>query len=216
MMVKFSFGSGASIFQLCQNNYLDGHSKIMSKEADFRSTPHGLNVQYKTRWGKLADASALLEVDRTSSECLWDIRDFKKSLRDKSIVSLVVSDFSDKIVAFLMYETREDALNILNLVVHPDHRRRGIGRALIQNLKTQLKVQDDDGDKPVALFYDVRETNLDAQLFLRAMGLVAYRVVEGYFQDIYGSDSKISREAAFCFMYNGELQLKPALSSVGA
>jgi len=62
---------------------------------------------------------------------------------------------------------------LANLAVNPDFRRRGVGRRLLGLLRNQAIV-----------WATVRESNLGAQLFLRAMGFKARHVIRDHYDEI--------------------------------
>lgn len=90
-------------------------------------------------------------------------KDFKRLLKKRNIVTFVAV-YEDKILGFVLIETVKDYFNILNLFVHPDHIRKGIGTALINHLFTQLR----SSYKYEKIITFVSESNLAVQLFLRS------------------------------------------------
>lgn len=69
-----------------------------------------------------------------------------------------------------------DEAEILNLAVHPEHRRLGIGRGLLDRVLGELAR---GGVHRVHL--EVRETNLAAQAFYREMGFQPAGRRRGYY-----------------------------------
>jgi ribosomal protein S18 acetylase RimI-like enzyme len=66
-------------------------------------------------------------------------------------------------------------LEIVNLVVHQDYRKREIGSLLLERLESRSEWQK--------IFVHVRESNLDAQLFLKRKGFLATNIKHRYYED---------------------------------
>lgn len=98
-----------------------------------------------------------------------------------------------------MYEGEYDHYNILNLGVHDKFRRRGIGSLLLDRMKDRLE-RDEERDH---LRFDVRETNLPTQLFLRNNGFLATGVLKRYFKDYWTEDGPPEVEDAYNFCFRG-------------
>ena len=74
-----------------------------------------------------------------------------------------------------MHKTR---LHILNFAVHPEFRRSHIGLQMVSKLRSKLSYQ-----RRTQITLEVRETNLEAQLFFRGQGFRAINVLHGYYED---------------------------------
>jgi [ribosomal protein S18]-alanine N-acetyltransferase len=66
---------------------------------------------------------------------------------------------------------------LLHVAVAPDWQRKGVGRALLQRFDERLRLPDDH------IKATVPESNLPVQLFLRAVGYKALRVLRGFYGD---------------------------------
>ncbi|MEK6831120.1 MAG: GNAT family N-acetyltransferase [Nanoarchaeota archaeon] len=60
----------------------------------------------------------------------------------------------------MIYERHPEKYNILNIAVHPDHRRNGVGTKMIEEL-----IQEPSLIKRTSIYLEVKESNLKAQLF---------------------------------------------------
>jgi len=69
-------------------------------------------------------------------------------------------------------------LHVLNFAVHPQHRRSGVGAAMITKLRSKLSPE-----RRRRLLLEVRETNLAAQLFSRQMKFRAISVLRDFYDD---------------------------------
>jgi ribosomal-protein-alanine N-acetyltransferase len=138
----------------------------------------------------------VMQIESSHKETLWTENDLIKVLRERNVIGMVVEE-NEAIIGFVVYELQKTSINILNLAVHPDHRRRKVGTAIMKKLKAKLT-----HNRRQYLTYDVRESNLDAHLFLKSQGLSAHKVARKYFRDYAGSnDALINEEDAYCFRY---------------
>ncbi len=100
----------------------------------------------------------------------------------------MVALIEDRVVGQMIYELHRTRLHLLNFAVLPAMQRRGVGRGLIDKLKRGLSPK-----RRTRIVTDVRESNLDAQLFFRAMGFRAVDVLRDFYED--------TTEDAFLFQY---------------
>lgn len=112
---------------------------------------------------------------------------------------LVVTDIK-KPVAYVLFRkyARGRSIHLMNLVVHSDYRRKGVGTILVDQLKSRMNAY---------LFPNilcmVRESNLATHMFLQNSGFVATKVERNFFVDEYPDE--IDKEDAFVFRYDLEL-----------
>lgn len=89
------------------------------------------------------------------------------------------------VVGYICLWEVADELHVTNIAVHPDHRRRGIARALL------TRVLDDARRRPVRLvILEVRPSNTEALALYESFG---FRVVgrrRGYYYDT-GEDALV-------------------------
>jgi len=67
--------------------------------------------------------------------------------------------------------------HILAVAVAPEHRRRGVGTALLNAMIAALK---DNGAKRVRL--ELKLSNINARRFYSSLGFKEHRVIEGYYK----------------------------------
>jgi len=65
----------------------------------------------------------------------------------------------------MIYELMRNRIHVLNLAVHPDYQRRGVGSQMVAKLIGKLSAQ-----RRSRVVLEVRETNVPAQLFFRENG----------------------------------------------
>src|SRR5437588_11601845 len=100
----------------------------------------------------------------------------------------MVAEQGEKVVGFMIYELHKSKLHILNFAVHPSCRRSAVGAQMVAKLISKLS-----SHRRTRITLEVRETNLTAQLFFRAQGFLAVRVLRAYYDD--------SGEGAFLMQY---------------
>ncbi len=129
-------------------------------------------------WLIRADMPDVLEIEAYSKQDHpWNQDTFTTILRDRSAIGLVArqSDPSlpanatptGKVLGFCVYLLEKQSLHVLNLSVHCDYRFFGIGRQIIDKLKSKLL------PKRRILTVPVPERNLGMQIFLRQCGFRA-------------------------------------------
>ena len=111
------------------------------------------------RWMIRRDMTDVLEIENASFEFPWNEDDFVAAYVSEHIGMVVEQD--DEIVGFMIYELYKTRLHILNFAVHQNQRRSGIGTVMVEKLKSKLSHQ-----RRNRIVLEVRETNLEAQLFL--------------------------------------------------
>jgi ribosomal-protein-alanine N-acetyltransferase len=90
----------------------------------------------------------------------------------------MVAEASERVVGFMVYELHKLRLHVLNFAVAEKYRRRDVGTQLVRKLVSKLS-----HDRRSRLTLEVRETNLPAQLFFRAVGFRASAVLRRFYDD---------------------------------
>jgi ribosomal-protein-alanine N-acetyltransferase len=121
-------------------------------------------AQLKIRRMQYEDIQQVVEIEQASFPHPWDQQDFDELLTGKTRgrVLSVAATPDGKIMAYAVWERKslQNPMRLLNLAVHPNHRRQGLGACLIGR----------PGLNGYPLVADVIETNVPAQLFLRRLG----------------------------------------------
>ena len=134
-------------------------------------------VRVHIRWMIRRDMPEVLEAEQQSFEFPWSEEDFLRCLRQRNCIGMV-AEHGEKVVGFMIYELHKAKLHILNFAVHPTWRRQGVGAQMVAKLISKLS-----NHRRTRITLEVRETNLQAQLFFRAQGFRATRVLSGYYED---------------------------------
>ena len=139
------------------------------------------------RWMIRKDMPMVLETENKSFEWPCSEEEFIRCLRQRNCIGMV-AEINDTVVAYMIYELHKNRLHVLSFAVHPDHRRKGVASAMAKNLIGKLTP-----DRRNRITLEVRETNLDAQLFWKAMGFKATQVLKGFYQE--------TKEDAYLMVY---------------
>ena len=136
---------------------------------------HCLNVQI--RWLIRRDMTDVLEIERSSFENAWTEEDFLCCLRQRNCIGMV-AESDHQVVGFMIYELHKSRLRVLNFAVASELRRCGVGSQMVQRLVDKLSQQ-----RRKEIILEVRESNLDAQLFYKQLGFRAFCVLRRHFDD---------------------------------
>lgn len=137
--------------------------------------PNQLDVDI--RWLIRRDMPEVMAIERQCFPEPWTDDDLTTCLRQWNCIGMVC-EHVNAIFGFMFYELHKSQIGILNFAVHPDHQRCGVGRQMIDRLKDKLSQQ-----RRTLLLTQVRELNIDAQLFFRAMGFKATELIRGWYED---------------------------------
>lgn len=135
----------------------------------------GLSVQI--RWLIRRDMAEVLDIERQSFEFSWTEEDFLCCLRQRNCIGMV-AEHEHRIVGFMIYELHKAKLHILNFAVAPDVRRQGVGTQMVEKLIDKLSQQ-----RRKEILLEVRETNLEAQLFFKDQDFRAVTVLRNHYDD---------------------------------
>lgn len=119
----------------------------------------------------------VLMIEGDSFDTPWTEDEFIRCLRQRNCIGMV-TELNDEVVGFMIYELHKNRLHLLNLAVAKSHRRMGVGRAMVNKLIEKLS-----HDRRNRILLEVRETNLDAQLFFKAKGFRAIQVLRDFYED---------------------------------
>ena len=129
------------------------------------------------RWMIRRDMPEVLKIENANFEFAWSEADFIRCLRQRNCIGMVV-ERNESIVGFMVYELHKSRLHVLNFSVCPAHKRSKVGTAMAEKLKSKLSRQ-----RRNRVVLEVRETNLDAQLFFRKQGFLALSVLRDFYED---------------------------------
>lgn len=135
------------------------------------------------RWMIRRDMPAVLAIEEDVFIWPWFEEDFMRELRERNVIGMV-AEASERIVGFMVYAIEKHRLEILDFAVARTFWRRGIGQQMIDKLKSKLSANHRN-----RICMDIRERNVDAQLFLRAMGFQCVETIHGRWQEEADDDA---------------------------
>lgn len=141
----------------------------------------------QVRWMIRRDFREILEIENGSFEFPWCEEDFLFHLRKTKTIGMV-AECRERVLGFVVYELMPHEIIVHNIAVSPLSRRLGIGRQISEWLVGKL-----DHHRRDRLLLNVRESNLNAQLFFKRMGFMAKSVIHGLYED--------TNEDAYRFAY---------------
>ncbi len=113
------------------------------------------------------DIGAILAVQQSSPEAAaWEARDYVCILADEATLCLAAEDsITGRVAGFLLARIVADDLEVFNLAVRPEYRRRGIGRRLLADALELARAQG-----ACRCWLEVRATNDVGRYFYQALG----------------------------------------------
>ena len=121
--------------------------------------------EFTTRLARRDDLTAILSVENASQPSPWTERVFAREFDIDYSRCWVVEDGEHAIVAFLVFWIVHDEIHVLNVAVHPDARRRGIARALLDDL-----IEQAEAAHMTLISLEVRDSNVAAQRLYSGFG----------------------------------------------
>lgn len=130
-----------------------------------------------TRWMIRRDMPAVLDIEQQSFQYPWSEDAIISILRQRDCIGMVAEQ-GETIVGYMLYKLHKNRLYLLRFAVASSMQRKGVGSSMVDKLIGKLSP-----DRRNRIMIEVRETNLDAQLFFRAQGFKAISVQRDFFAD---------------------------------
>lgn len=126
------------------------------------------------------DLPEVLAIERVSFPNPWHESTFRGEIHNRSISfpCAMLKTGEDKVVGYIIYWKVGDEVQVNNIAVHPDYRRRGLGEALLRYV---IKRAKDQGVNFISL--EVRRSNLAAQSLYRKLGFEPLGVRRFYYSN---------------------------------
>jgi [ribosomal protein S18]-alanine N-acetyltransferase len=133
---------------------------------------------------KIRDASnrelpQILVIERLGFDHPWTRDSFLRELSlpfSRTIVAMVANGASEHVAGYLCRWLVADECHILNIAVHPDQRRKGIGERLMDDAVAEARREN---ARLVTL--EVRRSNLAARSLYRKLGFEERRLRKNYY-----------------------------------
>ncbi|TIH19768.1 ribosomal-protein-alanine N-acetyltransferase [Marinifilum sp. JC120] len=107
----------------------------------------------------------------------WTEEQFRLGL-EKNAFFVLGYEEQGMLIGYLAYSIVLDEMEVLNLGVHPEFRRKGIGRALMHDLMRRCQEMDMKRG-----LLDVKESNIPAIGLYESLGFVQVGVRKNYYPD---------------------------------
>ena len=149
------------------------------------------------RKAKVSDLKQIYRIESSSFHNPYPLNLLFAFILSKSYDIFVAEDINKKILGYIIVtpEKSKKALHIISIAVDKEHRRRGIGRKLLEFVFEFYR------DKVNFAWLEVRKSNKAAIEFYRKNNFVEKAEVENYYED--GEAAKI-----FVKYFVNEAQLK--------
>jgi ribosomal-protein-alanine N-acetyltransferase len=125
----------------------------------------------------IADLDDVMTIERSSFRFPWSLGFFRQELQVACARS-IVAEADSKIIGYVLFWVLPGAMDIHNIAVHANYRRRGIARILLRRVIDEAKRQSIS-----RVLLEVRRSNLPAQKLYEGMGFMTTGVRKGYYSD---------------------------------
>ncbi|MCX7973705.1 MAG: ribosomal protein S18-alanine N-acetyltransferase [Candidatus Aminicenantes bacterium] len=113
------------------------------------------------------DLPAVLAIERASFPNPWHESTFRGEIQNRSISFpwVIVHESDNQVVGYVIFWKIGEEVQINNIAIHPNYRRRGLGEWLLRKVISKVKK---DGAQFITL--EVRQSNLAAQALYSKLG----------------------------------------------
>ena len=125
-----------------------------------------------------ADLADVLVIERASFSMPWSRGAFLYEIEQNQVARCWVGREDGRIVGYICLWDVADELHVTNVAVHPDARRRGIARALLESVFAHARAA---GSRMVLL--EVRPSNTEAIALYDSFGFHVVGRRRGYYYD---------------------------------
>jgi len=119
----------------------------------------------------------ILEIEKKSFASPWDVQTFISTMGDSRHISLVAVE-KGLVIGYCFAISLTNMLHILNLAIHPGHKRKGIARKLLYEV---ISAEKKKGKMYAVL--EVRKSNLPAMALYEGMGFIHVSIWHNYYTD---------------------------------
>lgn len=127
---------------------------------------------------ELRDIDSVVDIEERCFAMPWTRGIFAAELKDNRLARYYVAEIDGQVVAYGGMWLIIDEAHIINIAVHPDHRGKGAGKGIVENL-----IEESSKLKMEKMSLEVRRSNLVAQGLYKKYGFVACGVRKEYYQD---------------------------------
>lgn len=127
---------------------------------------------------KTKDFNVIFNIEEMSYKDPWPREVFIMDFLFNSSARYYVAKINGQTAGFLGIWDEEKKIHIINITVHPEYRRKGIGKNLLAFAVNYAK---EKGKKEIYL--EVRKTNISAIKLYESMGFLEKERIANYYQD---------------------------------
>jgi ribosomal-protein-alanine N-acetyltransferase len=138
----------------------------------------------KVRWLCKRDHDAVLDIDRRVFQFPITRHELETKLRKRSTIGMV-AEYDGRVVGHMIYNLERTAIRLDEIAVHPEDQRTGVGRLMMEKLKSKLI------GKRVSIACAVRETNVVGQLFFKEMEFDCVQIIRGHYGEMTDDDAYV-------------------------
>ena len=124
-----------------------------------------------------ADIDAVIMIERASFQFPWSTRFFLEELQVECARS-ILAEVEGRIIGYVLFWFASREVDIHNIAVHPDFRRHGVGRLLLEQVVAAARLQE-----ATRVTLDVRRSNTGARKLYDAFGFKVRGVRKAYYSD---------------------------------
>ena len=124
-----------------------------------------------------ADLEEVMMIERASFHYPWSPGFFHQEMQVACARS-ILAEIEGQVVGYILFWLLPGAIDIHNIAVHIDYRRRGIARLLLSKVVTEAQRQS-----VIRVMLEVRRSNLAAQKLYESVGFFSTGVRKGYYSD---------------------------------
>lgn len=137
-----------------------------------------MSADLRLRPATPADIPAIVALEAEGFESRWSAAIYGEELaRPSAWIDLAVAAADDAVLGFVCAWQVVDACHLLRIATHPDHRGRGIGRALVERLIERARAA---GCSHLEL--EVASRNAPAIALYQRVGFQVVGVRRGYYR----------------------------------
>jgi len=118
-----------------------------------------------------------MAIERASFAYPWSSRFFLQEPEVECARS-VVAEVNGRVVGYVLFWLLPDEIDIHNIAVHREFRRRGLGRLLLNQVVSRARRR-----QSLRVTLEVRISNIGARKLYEATGFVVSGVRRGYYSD---------------------------------
>lgn len=125
-----------------------------------------------------SDLDAIEAIERVAYPAPWSRSMFVSELTKQTARSLGAFGPDGKLLGYMILSRYVDAWHVMNVAVHPDHRRQGVATALLTRM-----FEETTGEEVRGYTLEVRVSNSGAVQLYERFGFEVQGVRKGYYLD---------------------------------